>query len=43
MNEEQKQKVRETIALLNSMVIGGEEHSEQSKAAVAESLAMLSN
>lgn len=35
--------VKDTISLLNSMVIGGENHSETSKSRVLEAMSILNN
>lgn len=43
MTKDQQTKLRSTIALLNSMVNGGEQHSEQSRKEVSEALTIINN
>ena len=41
--KEEQSKLRSTIALLSSMVNGGEQHSEQSRKEVSEALSIVNN
>jgi len=43
ITKDEQSKLRSTIALLNSMVNGGEQHSEQSIKEVSEALSIVNN
>lgn len=43
ITKDEKSKLRSTIALLSSMINGGEQHSEQSKKEVSEALGIVNN
>ncbi len=43
ITKDEQSKLRSTIALLSSMVNGGEQHSEQSRKEVSEALSIVNN